>query len=524
MALINSVLYWLIKKRIHQIELFVKYPHEVQAEWFRKLVLTAKDTEWGKKFDYQSINTVSQFRERVPVSTYEDLKPHIDLLREGKQNILWPTEIRWFAKSSGTTEDRSKYIPVSQESLEECHYKGGKDMLSLYCNNFPNTALFSGRGLAIGGSHKISEISSASYYDGDLSAIIIQNLPFWAEFIRVPKKSTALMDNWEEKIEMMADETIPHNLTSLSGVPSWLLLLLRRVLEKTGKNDIMEVWPNLEVYFHGGVNFQPYQDQFHQLIRSSSMNYMETYNASEGFFGLQDRSGSNELLLMLDYGIFYEFIPAGSLGDDQPKAVGLDEVDTETNYAMVISTNAGLWRYMIGDTVRFTSLHPYRIQITGRTRNFINAVGEEIIVDNAEKALVIACKKCHAVVNEYTAAPLFLKEKKRVAHEWLIEFDVEPSDLEYFTETLDNALKSLNSDYEAKRFHDLVLIQPVIKVLPRSTFYTWLKVKGKLGGQNKVPRLSNDRSYVDEILNLAYNAGKDQNLSREQYPEPADNL
>lgn len=502
MAIINSVLYWLIKKRIHQIELFIKYPHDVQAEWFRRLIQTAKDTEWGKRYDYQSISTVEQFKDRVPISTYEDLKPQIDLLREGQQNILWPTEIRWFAKSSGTTENKSKYIPVSQESLEECHYKGGKDMLSLYCNNFPNTAFFNGRGLAIGGSHKISEISSASYYDGDLSAIIIQNLPFWAEFIRVPKKSTALMDNWEEKIEMMADETIPHNLTSLSGVPSWMLLLLRRVLEKTGKNNIMEVWPNLEVYFHGGVNFQPYQEQFHNLIRSSSMNYMETYNASEGFFGIQDSSRSKELLLMLDYGIYYEFIPFNQLGEEHPKSVGLDEVDLETNYAMIISTNAGLWRYMIGDTVKFTSLNPYRIQITGRTKNFINAVGEEVIVDNAEKALSIACRKCHAVVSEYTAAPLFFEAENRVAHEWLIEFEVLPPDMDYFTETLDNALKSINSDYEAKRFHDMVLRPPIIKTLPPFTFYNWLKSKGRLGGQNKVPRLANNRIYADEILNM----------------------
>jgi hypothetical protein len=502
MALINSVLYWLIKKRIHQIELFIKYPHEVQAEWFRKLIATAKDTEWGREFDYASISNVEQFKERVPLSSYEQLKPRIDLLREGQQNILWPTEIRWFAKSSGTTENKSKFIPVSQESLEECHYKGGKDMLSLYCNNFPNTAFFNGRGLAIGGSHRISEINNASYYDGDLSAIIIQNLPFWAEFIRVPRKSTALMDNWEDKIEMMATEVIPHNLTSLSGVPSWMLLLLRRVLEKTGKDDILEVWPNLEVYFHGGVNFQPYVDQFQKIISSASMNYMETYNASEGFFGIQDRSDSDELLLMLDYGIFYEFIPFANLADEHPASVGLDQVDLETNYALVISTNAGLWRYLIGDTVRFTSLSPYRIRITGRTKNFINAVGEELIVDNAEKALIIACKQCNAVINEYTAAPLFFREENRVAHEWLIEFEAEPASLDEFTLAFDNALKSFNSDYDAKRFHDLVLRVPIIRKMPSQTFYHWLKGKGKLGGQNKVPRLSNNRILVEEILNL----------------------
>lgn len=503
MALINSVLSWLIKKRIHQIELFMKYPHEVQGEWFRKLIQAGQDTEWGKKYGYDSIKTPEEFKERVPLNTYESIKPYIDQIRSGQQGVLWPTEIKWFAKSSGTTSDKSKYIPVSQEALTECHFKGGKDMLSLYCNNFPNTALFSGRGLAMGGSQRITEYNTASYIEGDLSAIIIQNLPSWAEFIRVPKRSTALMDNWEEKIEKMAEETIPHDVTSLSGVPSWLLLLLRRVLSKTGKSNIHEVWPNLEVYFHGGVNFRPYYEQYASITMPGRMSYMETYNASEGFFGLQDRSGSQELLLMLDYGIYYEFLPLQDLESDHPKTLGLSEVDMDTNYAMVISTNGGLWRYIIGDTIKFTSLDPFRIQITGRTKNYINAVGEEVIVDNAEKALMIACKKCGASVNEYTAAPLFMKNNNKVAHEWLIEFAAEPADLEYFTETLDNALKSLNSDYEAKRFHDMVLCPPIVRKMPSSTFYTWLKEKGKLGGQNKVPRLSNNRIYIEEILKLA---------------------
>jgi hypothetical protein len=503
MPLINSVLYWLIKKRIHQIELFIKYPHDVQAEWFRKLIQAGQETEWGKQYGYGSITTVEQYKSRVPISTYEDLKPIIDQLRKGKQNLLWPTETRWFAKSSGTTGDKSKFIPVSQESLEECHYKGGKDMLSLYCNNFPNTALFSGRGLAIGGSHNISEINNALYYDGDLSAIIIQNLPFWAEFIRVPRKSTALMDNWEDKIEKMADEVIPHNLTNLSGVPSWMLLLLRRVMEKTGKSDILEIWPNLEVYFHGGVNFQPYEKQFGQIIRSDKMNYMETYNASEGFFGIQDKSDSKELLLMLDYGIFYEFIPVAEIGKENPKSLALHEVDLDTNYALVISTNAGLWRYLIGDTVRFTSLNPYRILITGRTKNFINAVGEEVIVDNAESALAQACKTNNAIVHEYTAAPLFIKDNKRILHQWLIEFETLPDNMEQFIFSLDKALQSVNSDYEAKRFHDMILSMPQVVALPGGTFYKWLKGKGKLGGQNKVPRLSNNRTFADEILLVA---------------------
>jgi len=499
MALINSVLSWYIKKRIHQIELFIKYPHEVQSEWFKKLISAARDTEWGMKYDYASIKNTAQFRERVPLSTYETLKPHIDIMRQGRQNVLWPGEIKWFAKSSGTTSDKSKYIPVSQEALEECHFKGGKDMLSLYFNNYPNTALFDGRGLAMGGSHKISEINNASFYDGDLSAIIIQNLPSWAEFIRVPKRSVALMDDWEKKIEQMAIDTIPHDVTSLSGVPSWMLLLLKRVLEKTGARSIPEVWPNLEVYFHGGVNFSPYREQFLRLISSSSMSYMETYNASEGFFGIQDRSDMQELLLMLDYGIFYEFVPLDQIDDPSSKAIGLDEVELDTNYALVISTNGGLWRYVIGDTVKFTSLYPYRVRITGRTKNFINVAGEELIIDNAEKGLEIACKKCHATITDYTAAPLFYENDRIAAHEWWIEFETEPHDLQYFAETLDNALKSLNSDYEAKRFHSMVLKEPIIRSIPQGTFYNWLKTKGKLGGQHKVPRLSNDRKYLDEI-------------------------
>lgn len=503
MALINSLITWLIKKRIHQIELFMKYPHEVQSDWFRKLIQTAANTHWGLKYDYANIDTVEKFKERVPVSTYEEFKNYIDRMRKGEQNILWPTEIRWFAKSSGTTDDKSKFIPVSEESLEECHMRGGKDMLSLYCNNFPNTALFDGKGLGIGGSHKIMEINNASFYDGDLSAILIQNLPYWAEFIRVPKLQTALMDEWEEKIERMADETIPHDVTSLSGVPSWMLLLLKRVLEKTQKSNILEVWPNLEVYFHGGVSFKPYREKFHQLIPGSSMNYMETYNASEGFFGIQDIADSDELLLMLDYGIYYEFLPVESLDEDHPKTLELDKVELHKNYAMVISTNAGLWRYLIGDTIMFTSLNPYRIKITGRTRSFINTFGEELIVENAEAAIESASRKTKAIITEYTAAPRFFDENAHAAHEWVIEFEVPPTNLEYFAEVLDNALKSLNSDYEAKRYHNMILKSPIIHSVNKGTFYHWLKQKGKLGGQFKVPRLSNERRYVEETLKIS---------------------
>lgn len=491
-----------MKKRIHQIELFMKYPHEVQGEWFKKLISSAKDTEWGKRYDFKSINSYETFRERVPISDYESIKGDIDRLMKGEQNILWPSDIRLFAQSSGTTNEKSKFIPVSGESLEECHFKGGKDMLGIYCHNFPETLMFDGRGLAMGGSHTIKEVNNEEFYVGDLSALIIQKLPNWAEFIRVPKRKLALMGEWEEKIEKMAHATIPHNVTSLSGVPSWTLLLLNRILDITGEKNILEVWPNLEVFFHGGVNFAPYRDQFEAMIPSSQMNYNNTYNASEGFFGLQDSKDREELLLMLDYGIFYEFLPMDQIESEHPVAIPLSEVEAGVNYAMIITTNAGLWRYMIGDTVKFTTVNPYHIEITGRTKSFINAFGEELIVENAEKALDIANSKCNAVISDYTAAPVYLEGKENAAHEWLIEFAREPENLEFFTETLDNALKSLNSDYEAKRYHDLILRKPIVRKLPTRTFYKWMKKRGKLGGQHKVPRLANNRKYVDEILSM----------------------
>jgi hypothetical protein len=490
-----------MKKRIHQIELFMKYPDEVQAEWFRRLTSAAKDTEWGIKYDYKSITKPDIFKERIPIQDYDSLKPYIDRLRKGEQNLLWHSDIKWFAKSSGTTNDKSKFIPVSEEALEECHFKGGKDLLSIYCNNYPNTQIFAGKGLALGGSHQISDFNNASYY-GDLSAIIIQNLPFWIEFIRVPNIAIALMDEWENKIEKMANATINADVTNIAGVPSWTLVLLKHILEVSGKKNILEIWPNLEVFIHGGVNFNPYREQFRKIIPSEKMCYLDTYNASEGFFGIQDKPDSDEMLLMLDYGVYYEFLPLSELNKKFPKTLSLEEVKLNENYALVISTNAGLWRYNIGDTIKFTSLNPFRIQISGRTKSFINAFGEELMVDNAEKALSIACEKTGALIREYTAAPVYFSDNNNGAHEWLIEFENEPDNIEYFNEILDNALKSLNSDYEAKRYNNLALGKPIIKAVPQNTFYNWLKTKGKLGGQNKVPRLSNERKHVDEISEI----------------------
>lgn len=503
MGLINSILTWVMKKRIHQIELFIKYPHDVQEELLKKLLQTAKGTEVGKKYDFSTIDRYEQYRDRVPVSTYEEIFPYIDRLMRGEQNILWPSEIKWFSKSSGTTNARSKFIPVSPEALEDCHFKGGKDMLSIYVNNYPDTKIFDGKGLAVGGSYQLNENDpSASSFYGDVSAVIMQNLPQWAEFIRTPSLNTALMTNWEEKIEKLARETIDVNVTSMSGVPTWTVLLLQRILKIQKKKSITEVWPNLEVFFHGAVSFKPYKALFNTLIPDKRMNYWETYNASEGFFGIQDQTGSEELLLMLDYGIFYEFIPLDEFGGDHPKAVRLSEVELGKNYVMVISTNAGLWRYNIGDTIKFTSLSPYRIKISGRTKHFMNAFGEEVIVENAEAAITKASEVTGAIIDNFTAAPVYLQEGKKGGHEWIIEFKVKPRDLATFTQVLDTTLRSINSDYDAKREHDLALIAPVVHSVETGTFYNWMKKRGKLGGQNKVPRLSNSREYVEDILTL----------------------
>jgi hypothetical protein len=493
-----------MKKRIHQIELFIKYPHEVQGDVFLKLIDTAKNTEWGVRYDFKSIRNVEEFKQRVPIQNYESIKPEIDRLMNGEQNILWPSDIKWFAKSSGTTAGKSKFIPVSNEAMDECHYKGGKDLISIYCNSNPDTTILSGKNLTLGGSHQLNINNTDTMY-GDISAILMQNLPFWAQMIRTPELKIALMDNWEEKIERMAQATINENVTCISGVPTWTLVLAKRILEITGKNNLLEVWPNLELFIHGAVSFVPYKDQFYQLIPKADFNYLDTYNASEGFFGIQDRLGADDLLLMLDYGVFYEFMPIEEYNTESPRTVSLDQVELNKNYALVISTNAGLWRYIIGDTIKFTTLNPYRIRITGRTKLFVNAFGEEVIIENTDKAISIACEKTGAMVKDYTMAPVYFSDKNNGAHEWMIEFEKPPSNIDYFNELLDTALKSLNSDYEAKRYKDLALRFPIIRSVPEGTFYLWLKSRGKLGGQHKVPRLNNDRTIIEqiqEIINL----------------------
>ncbi|MFK8265614.1 GH3 auxin-responsive promoter family protein [Capnocytophaga cynodegmi] len=500
LTLFNSITSWFLKRRIDQIEQFTKNPHQTQERVLLELLNTAKDTEIGKKYGFSDIKNYTQFARNTPLVTYEDFEPFIERARKGERNIFWNTPIKWFAKSSGTTNAKSKFIPVSEEALQNCHYKSGKDMLCLYLNNNENSNLFKGKSLRLGGSKELYEENGTFF--GDLSAILIENLPFWAEFSCTPSNKVSLMSEWESKLNAIVKEARSENVTSMAGVPSWMLVLLNRILEETKKENLLEIWKNLEVYFHGGVSFIPYKDQYKKIIPSDSFRYYEIYNASEGFFGIQDRNNSDELLLMLDYGIFYEFIPMETFGTNQQKVIPLSEVELEKNYAMVITTNAGLWRYIIGDTIRFTSISPYRIKITGRTKHFINVFGEELIIENTEKGLEKACKATNSEIIDYTVAPIFMQDKLKGGHEWIIEFSRKPIDIEKFTEILDEELKKLNSDYEAKRYNNMTLNMPKIHIARENLFHDWLKNKDKLGGQNKVPRLSNNRQYVEELLHL----------------------
>jgi hypothetical protein len=499
MSLFGSLVTWYLKKRVPFIEQMMENPAETQLQVFNRLISQARYTEWGVMHDFRSIKNINDFKQRVPVGNYETHKPYIDRMMKGEQNLLWPTDVTWFAKSSGTTSAKSKFIPVTFDCLEECHFQGGKDTLMFYQMQHEESNIFSGKGLIMGGSHQINKFSEGESYYGDLSAVMMQNMPFWAQYFRTPDLSIAIM-NWDEKIEKMALATANEDVTSISGVPTWTLVLIDKLFELTGKNNLRDIWPNLELYMHGGVSFTPYEERFRSLIRSANMNYLETYNASEGFIGIQDRIGKDDMLMMLDYGIFYEFMPMTEYGKEFPKTFTIDEVSTGENYALVISTNAGLWRYVIGDTVRFTSLRPHRIKITGRTKHFINAFGEELVIENADYAVAGACKKLGLKVIDYTAAPVHFSSDTIGTHEWLVEFEEPPGDLDVFVQELDCLLKQANSDYEAKRYKDMAMTMPRVKSVPRGTFHNWLKQNGKLGGQHKVPRLANNRDYIEQIL------------------------
>lgn len=500
MSLLSPAISSLARMRLWRIEAWKNNPLDAQREVLQDLVTSAQYTEFGRKYNFSQLFNVKAFKQAVPIHEYEDMKPYIERIMQGEQNILWNTPIYWFAKSSGTTSDKSKFIPISDESLQDGHYKASKDVLSLYYQFNPDSALLTGKGLVIGGSHNINPMNTDAQY-GDLSAVLLQNSPFWGHWLRTPDLSIALMDEWENKIEKLAESTIKENVTSISGVPTWTLVLFKRILEITGKQTMAEVWPSLELYMHGGVSFTPYKEQFQKLI-GKKINYLEMYNASEGFFAAQDTPGDEGMLLFTDHGIFMEFMPVSEYGKKDPQTISLQDVELGKNYALIISTNGGLWRYLVGDTIQFTSLQPYRVKVSGRLKHYMNAFGEEVIVDNSDKAITMACERTGAIVNDYTAAPVYFSDNANGAHEWLIEFEKEPGDLAAFTNELDSALKSINSDYEAKRHKSIALGLPVIHALRKGAFTEWLRQRGKLGGQHKVPRLSNERKYVEEILQL----------------------
>ncbi|MBW8362571.1 MAG: GH3 auxin-responsive promoter family protein [Kaistella sp.] len=498
-ALFNTVVNWFIRQRIDQIENFMTHPIETQKGVLFSQLYHAENTEYGKIHGFSSISSYNDFKERIPVVTYEDFEPYIEKARQGNPDIIWPGYIRKFAKSSGTTNAKSKFIPITDESLEDCHFKAGKDLLSIYANNHPDNTLFLNKNLRLGGSSELYEDFNTKF--GDLSAIMIENLPFWIEITTTPSKKISLMSEWESKLKAIIAEVKNEEVGSLTGVPSWMLVLLQRTLAETGNKNIAELWPNLEVFFHGGISFKPYKEQYRNII-GKDINYYEIYNASEGFFGIQDQSGSDEMLLMLDYGIFYEFIPMDKFDRSNLQAIPLEEVEIGKNYAIIITTNGGLWRYLIGDTVKFTSLNPFRIKISGRTKHYINAFGEELMIDNVEAALITACEGTQAAVSDFTGAPVFMKDGESGAHEWIFEFSTPPSDLDLFTDLFDSHLKSINSDYEAKRYNNMTLKRPVVHVAKPQLFYSWMSERGKLGGQNKVPRLSNDREYIEPLLRM----------------------
>ena len=506
MSLLFTTFKWFFKSRSQEIKNLKKNPIDAQQATLQELITTAKDTKWGIQYNYASISTVEDFQRQVPISSYEEMSPYIERMIQGEVDVLWPGQVSWFSKSSGTTNARSKTIPVSQELLESSNFQGGKDELLFYIENYPETKILSGKSLFIGGSlNQIKE--NPDIFIGDISAIIMKNLPLWGQYLRAPSLETALMSDYEEKIEKLADEAIKENITSIAGVPTWTILLVKKILEKTGAKNIFEVWPNLEVFFHGAVSFEPYRQLFTEIFPSPTMRYMEAYNSSEGFFAMQDDpSRRGEMMLMPDYGVFYEFIPMNEYYREHPKAITMADVELNKNYALIISTNAGLWRYSIGDTVSFTTLFPHRIKITGRTKHFINAFGEEVMVGNTDTAIQKACEATGAHMIDYTVAPIFMEQGKQGSHEWVIEFEKEPNSIKDFETILDKTLREVNSDYDAKRFKDIAVGPPVVRVVPIGTFYEWMKSRNRLGGQNKVPRLCNTREYIDDVLKYTHSS------------------
>lgn len=502
LGLVNKVMELLMRNRMRQIENFIKHPIESQEGILYHNLSLARNSEYGKLFGFNGIDSYRKFQDQVPLVTYEKFEPYIEKARKGIPDVSWHGKVKWFAKSSGTTNAKSKFIPISDESLEDCHYSAGKMLFAMYLNNHPDTEIFTNKNLRLGGSSELYQKYDTLF--GDLSAILIDNLPFYAELRNTPNKQISLMVEWEEKMKAISQAVIHEDIGCLTGVPSWMLVLLNHVLHETGKQKLDEVWPMLEVFFHGGISFKPYEENYRALT-DKKLNFYEIYNASEGFFAIQDQSRSKDLLLLLDNGIFYEFIPMEDFESDNPKVLTLENVELNKNYALVITTNGGLWRYIIGDTVKFTSLNPFRIVVTGRTKHYINAFGEELIIENAEEGLKRACEQTGAIIKEFTAAPIFMEGREKGSHEWIIEFEKMPLELNAFREILDSSLQDLNSDYEAKRYKNMTLNPLKIHVARENLFFDWMKSRGKLGGQNKVPRLANTREFLDDLLELNSN-------------------
>jgi hypothetical protein len=500
MKLLSPAISKFARLRLNTIEQWMENPLETQRHVLQHLITEGQNTEFGRKYKFNQTFRIRDFKAAVPIHTYDDLKPWIDRMLHGEEHILWNTPVEWFAKSSGTTSDRSKFIPLSQQSLDENHYQGSKDLITLYYHHHPESDLLTGKGLVLGGSHQVGQLNEDIKF-GDLSAVLLQNTPFWGDWIRTPELSIALLDEWENKIEQLAESTIQENVTSVSGVPTWTLVLFKRILEITGKSTMKDVWPELELYIHGGVSFTPYRQQFEKVV-GPGVRYLETYNASEGFFAAQSHEEEDGMLLYLNHGIFYEFMPMEEFGKENPQTIGLNSVETGKNYAPVITTTGGLWRYLIGDTIQFTTRFPFRVKVSGRIKHYINAFGEEVMVENTDRAIAMACSETGASVNDYTAAPVYFSDNCNGAHEWLIEFGTAPNDPEIFGDKLDEALRKVNSDYDAKRYKNIALSRLIVHVMPEGTFTEWLRSKGKLGGQHKVPRLSNDRATLEEIMKL----------------------
>lgn len=488
-----------LRYRINRVRKMYSIPHELQQETFETLLENLKATEYGRAYSASKIKSIIDFKKALPIVNYEDLYPYIETMMRGTSNVLWPGKINMFAKSSGTTNDKSKYIPISEENLFENHVAASWDAVSILYQNRPDTKIFDGKNLIMGGSLTSNK---DNLIIGDVSAILLDKMPMVGKPFYTPDSEIALLPDWEQKIDLIAKHCLNEDVVMFAGVPTWTIVLFNKMLDMTGKSNMREIWPNVKTYLHGGVGFDPYVEQFRKFIPYDDMEYYEVYNASEGYFAVQDRLKEKGMLLLLDNSVYYEFIPLEYSDEDNPQTLSLDEVEEGKDYVIVISTSSGLWRYKPGDIIRFVTIKPYRIMVSGRTKQFINVFGEEVMVHNTDQAIKMTIEKCPAILSNYTVGPIFMENEAKGGHHWLIEFEELPQNLDEFSSTLDGCLRSINSDYDAKRYKDIALQPLKLTVLPKGSFYNWLKSKNRLGGQTKVPRLANTREYIDQLLSF----------------------